>query len=71
METISSILQKQYTLIFHSHPSMDINSSHNVDSVLIATRAFNRVWKDKHLGVYSGQDFFKLRQANCYLGIAM
>ena len=49
METISSILQKQQTLIFHSHPSMDISSSHNVDSVLNATRAFNRVWKDKHL----------------------
>ena len=49
METISRILQKQHLLIFHSDATMNISSLHNVDSVLIATRAFNRVWKDKHL----------------------
>ena len=62
METISSILHKQHTLIFHSDLTMNISSLHNVDSVLIATRAFNRVWKDKHLTRELGVQVNKYRK---------
>lgn len=61
METISSILQKQHTLIFYSHATMEISSLHNVDAVLTATRAFNRVWKDKHLTSELGVQVSKYR----------
>ena len=62
METISSILQKQHTLIFHSDLTMNISSSHNVDTILISTRAFNRVWKDKHLTRDLGVQVHKYRK---------
>lgn len=62
METISSILQKQHTLILHSHLTMNISSIHNVDTILNATRAFNRVWKDKNLTRDLGVKVIKYRK---------
>lgn len=62
METISSILQKQHTLIFHSHLMMDISSLHNIDTILNSTRAFNRVWKDRNLTRDLGVKVYKYRE---------
>lgn len=49
MSIIEDILREQHILIFHSDLTMDIKSLHNVDTVLISTRAFNRIWKDRNL----------------------
>ena len=49
LDTISEILRKHHSLLLHADITMEINSVHDVDTVLKNIRAFDRVWHDKRL----------------------
>jgi len=49
LDTISEILRKHHSLLLHADITIEINSVHDVDTVLKNIRAFYRVWHDKRL----------------------
>ncbi|MHB2154386.1 AbiU2 domain-containing protein [Calditrichota bacterium GD2] len=49
LNTISEILRRHYSLLFHADITLDVSSTSNVDTVLTYIRAFDRVWHDKRL----------------------
>ena len=49
LDTVSSILKEQHSLIFHSSLTMEVSSIKAVDVVLKYIRVFDRVWKDKKI----------------------
>lgn len=49
LDTISEILRKHHSLLFHADITLDVLSVSSIDKVLTYIRAFDRVWHDKRL----------------------
>jgi hypothetical protein len=49
LKVASKILKYHYSYIFESDLDMEIHSSSNIDSLLIYTRAFDRIWRNNDL----------------------